>query len=80
MKKENGTMQVIIFDRYFQCIYRLHNIPEEWDFKQVAKALELTRDVKDYNAFRLMESAPLCIDDYNYDGKELKLIASNCED
>ena len=72
-------MQVIIFDKKFKCIYRLQNIPNDWNFKQVAEVMELPNDLKEYNAFRLANCDDLCIDDYVYDGKELKLTASTCE-
>ena len=78
MKKENGTMQVIIFDKKFKCLYRLQNIPNDWNFKKVAEIMELPNDLKDYNAFRLADHDDLCIDDYVFDGKELKLTTSTC--
>ena len=75
---ENGTMQVIIFDRKFKCLYRLHNIPEDWSFKQVHKAMQLSGEYKDYEAFRLADHNELCIDEYVFNGQEIKLTATNC--
>lgn len=71
-------MQVIIFDKKFQCLYRLRDIPSNWNFKKVAEAMELTGDLKDYNAFRLADHAELCIDEYVFDGDRIRLTAANC--
>ena len=72
-------MQVIIFDKKFQCLYRLRDIPKDWNFKKVAELMKLPNDLKDYNAFRLADYADLCIDEYVYDGNQIKLTATNCE-
>ena len=71
-------MQVIIFDRKFKCLYRLHNIPDDWNFKQVHKAMQLSGEYKDYEAFRLADHNELCIDEYVFNGQEIKLTATNC--
>ena len=71
-------MQVIIFDRKFKCLYRLHNIPDDWSFKQVHKAMQLSGEYKDYEAFRLADHNELCIDEYVFNGQEIKLTATNC--
>lgn len=71
-------MQVIIFDKKFQCIYRLRDIPRDWNFKQVAEAMELTGDMKNYDAFRLVDHADLCIDNYRYNGEKIVLTATDC--
>ena len=73
-------MQVIIFDKFFHCIYRVQNVPREWHFDQVAKALELRHTPSEYEAFRMDDSADLCIDDYKYEDGELKLTSSTCYD
>ena len=72
-------MQVIIFDKKFKCLYRLRNIPKDWNFKQVHEAMQLSGDLKDYNAFRLADFDELCIDEYVFNGQELKLTGSDCE-
>ena len=72
-------MQVIVFDKFFKCIYRLRNVPRDWNFLQVAKALELTHNPSEYQAIRFADSDQLCIDDYVYKDNELKLTGSNCE-
>ena len=71
-------MQVIVFDKKFQCIYRLRNIPRDWNFKQVYDALELPNNIKEYDAFRLADHCELCIDEYKWTGDELKLTGSDC--
>jgi len=71
-------MQVIIFDKKFKCLYRLRNIPNDWNFRQVHKAMNLSGDIKDYDAFRLADFDELCIDEYVFNGKELQLTAAKC--
>ena len=71
-------MQVIIFDKKFKCLYRLRNIPKDWNFRQVHKAMDLPGDIKDYDAFRLADFDELCIDEYIFNGKELQLTATKC--
>lgn len=77
-QSKEATMQVIIFDKFFKCIYRLHNIPREWNFRDVASALKLTHDPKDYEAFRLADYNELCIDDYEFVNGKLRLTDSWC--
>ncbi len=72
-------MQVIVFDKFFHCIYRLRNIPRSWHFDQVAKALDLQHSPTDYQEFQMDDSAYLCIDDYIYEDGELKLTSSTCD-
>lgn len=71
-------MQVIVFDKFFKCAYRLHNIPRDWNFLQVAELLDLQHPAKEYQAIRLMDDTEFCIDDYVYEDERLKLTSSNC--
>lgn len=71
-------MQVIVFDKFFKCIYRLRNIPRDWNFLQVAKLLDLQHPANEYQAIRLDDSAEFCIDDYVYENERLKLTDCNC--
>jgi len=71
-------MQVIIFDKKFQCLYRLRNIPRDWNFQQVYDAMEFPNDIKDYNAFRLADHSDLCIDEYRWNGEKMILSSANC--
>lgn len=71
-------MQVIVFDKFFKCAYRLHNIPRDWNFLQVAELLDLQHPANEYQAIRLMDNAEFCIDDYVYEDEKLKLTSCNC--
>lgn len=72
-------MQVVVFDKFFKCAYRLHNIPEDWNFLQVAKLLELPHPANEYQAIRFSEYDEFCIDDYVYENERLKLTSCNCK-
>ena len=67
-------MQVVVFDKFFKCIYRLHNIPNDWHFDKIHALLELTHKPSEYQAIRFADYEDLCIDDYVYKSGELKLI------
>lgn len=71
-------MQVVVFDKFFKCIYRLRNIPRDWNFKQVADALELTHNPKEYQAIRFADHEEVCMDEYVYSDGRLKLTSTNC--
>lgn len=73
----SGTMQVIVFDKFFKCIYRLWNIPKDWHFDKIAKLLELNHAPNEYQAIRLMNTDELCIDDYVYNNDKLLLTSTN---
>lgn len=73
------VMQVIIFDKFSKCIYRLHNIPSNWNFLKVAEVLDLQHDPRQYQAFRMPDFGQLCIDDYVYKNGTLQLTSSNCD-
>ena len=72
-------MQVIIFDKFFKCLYRLKNIPNDWNFKQVAEAMELSHPANQYQAIRLADFDEFCTDEYVYKDGKLMLTSSNCE-
>ena len=71
-------MQVIIFDKFFKCLYRLRDIPNDWHFDKVHKLLELKHKPSDYQAIRLADFDDFCTDDYVWDGENLKLTCSDC--
>ena len=73
-------MQVVVFDKFFKCAYRLHNVPEDWNFVKVAEALELTHDPREYQAIRFAEYSEFCIDDYEYKDGQLLLTSCGCTD
>ena len=75
-----GTMQVIVFDKFYKCIYRLKNIPKDWNFLKVAEALKLQHDPRQYQAIRLANFDELCIDDYMFENGELKLTSTKCHE
>lgn len=72
------TMQVIVFDKFFKCIYRLRNIPRDWHFTKIAELLELQHKPSEYQAIRLPDYQEMCIDDYIYSDNKLKLTSTNC--
>ncbi len=71
-------MQVIVFDKFFKCVYRLKNVPNDWHFDKVAEVLELSHPANEYQAIRFADYEQLCIDDYVYEDEKLKLINTNC--
>ncbi len=71
-------MQVVIFDKFFKCIYRLRNIPNDWHFDKIAKLLDLKHNPSEYQAIRLADYEELCTDNYIYKNNELVLTGSNC--
>ena len=71
-------MQVIVFDKFFKCIYRLRNIPNDWHFDKVHQLLELSHSPNEYQAIRFADHEELCIDEYIYKDNSLKLTDSNC--
>lgn len=73
-------MQVIVFDKFFHCIYRLRNIPRDWHFDKIAELLDLKHDPSEYQAFRMEDHSQLCVDDYIYKDEELQLTDSFCDD
>jgi len=40
--------------------------------------MDLSGDIKDYDAFRLADFDELCVDEYAFNGKELQLTAAKC--
>lgn len=71
-------MQVIVFDKFFKCIYRLKNIPNDWHFDKIAELLELSHNPSEYQAIRLPDYDQLCIDEYVYKNNVLMLSGSDC--
>ena len=71
-------MQVIVFDKFFRCMYRLRNIPKDWHFDKVAEMLQLERKPSEYQAVRLPDYEEFCIDEYIYKDDQLKLTSTNC--
>ena len=71
-------MQVIVFDKFDKCIYRLRNIPKDWNFLKVAEALELKHNPREYQAVRMSNFQQLCIDDYTFEDNKLKLTSTDC--
>lgn len=69
---------MIILDKYFKCIYRLHNIPKEWKFEDVVLALHLTQDPENYESYILDDSGELCIDDWEFKNNKLVIADSIC--
>ena len=64
-------MQVVVFDKFFKCLYHLQNIPNDWNFKQVGELLELQHPYNEYQAFRLHDADEFYIDNYIYKDGEL---------
>jgi hypothetical protein len=71
-------MQVVIFDKFFKCIYRLRNIPNDWHFDKIATLLDLKHNPSEYQAIRLADYEELCTDNYIYKNNELVLTGSDC--
>ena len=76
----DGTMQVIVFDKFYKCIYRLRNVPKDWNFLKVAEVLQLKHDPKQYQAIRMANFDKLCIDDYIYKDGYLQLTSTDCNE
>ena len=74
----SGTMQVVVFDKFFKCIYHLKNIPRDWNFLQVHEALELTHPANQYQAIRLADTDQICTDTFTYWNGKLILTDSDC--
>lgn len=72
-------MQVIIFDKFFKCLYHLKNIPNNWHFDKIHQLLELTHKPNEYQAIRLADYSELCTDYYTYKDGNLILTGSNYE-
>ena len=73
-------MQVIIFDKYYHCIYRLRKVPKDWHFDKIAEMLNLKYSALEYQAFYMEDNAQLCIDDFVFKNDELMLTDSSCND
>lgn len=71
-------MQVIVFDKFFKCLYKLKNIPNDWNFLQVAEALKLSHEPNKYQAIRLPDYEVFCTDNYEYKNGKLMLTDSEC--
>lgn len=66
-------MQVVVFDKFFKCVYHLKNIPRDWHFDKVHKLLDLQHPANEYQAFRLADYDELFIDTYFYEKDSNKI-------
>ena len=72
-------MQVVVFDKFFKCLYHLTNIPNDWHFDKIHELLGLTHNPNEYQAIRLTDYDQLCTDYYTYDNGRLRLTDSICD-
>lgn len=75
---QKRIMQVIVFDKFFKCLYKIKNVPNDWHFDTVAKLLGLEHNPSEYQAIRLADSKQWCTEEYVYKDGEFKLTEENC--